>query len=565
MARMPLKAARWALAALAAGAAILLAAYAAGEIARGRVLDQLRDQAETAADLHAEVLRSELEKQRALPFVLAEDADVAAALRTRDPRRLADLNLKLERLSRRTRAAVIYVLDARGNAVAASNWRLPSSFVGSNYAFRPYFRDALRAGSAKMFALGTVSNRPGLFLSRRVEGAPGVVVVKAEFDALEAQWRRSGDPAFVSDAARVVLITSEPAWRFRTVVDPARLTGGPRGAFVAATAAAASPGWTMHVLTPSGRAVGAAVATARLAGAASALLLLILASALWRGRTRAARREAEREAARLQLESQVERRTRDLSSANARVVAEVEERRRSEAAAQTLQDELVQANKLATLGQIAAGVAHEINQPVAAIRAYADNAAAFLDKRRPDAARDNLASIADLTERIGAITDELRAFSRKSSRLAEPTSLQAAVDGALLLLGAAIREAGATVERRGDFAVDVLAGRVRLAQVLVNLLQNAADAVRGRPGGRVRLEVRRSAGRVRISVQDNGPGLSPAIAADLFTPFTTSKPDGLGLGLVISRDIVADFGGELTFEAAADGGAVFHIDLKASD
>lgn len=548
---------------VAAASAIVLAAFGAGELARGRALDQLRAQADGAAVLHAEVLRSELEKQRALPFVLAEDADVVAALRTRDPARLSALNLKLERLSQRTRAAVIYVLDERGTAVAASNWRLPTSFVGSNYAFRPYFRDGLRTGSAELFALGTVSNRPGLFLSRRVEAAAGVVVVKAEFDALEAQWRRSSDPAFVADAAGVVLITSQPAWRFRTVGEPTRLTGRAPGAYVAARAPAAGPGWTMHVLTPARRAVDAAVATARLAGGASALLLLVLIAATWRARTRDARRDAEREAARQELERRVESRTRDLTAANAQVTAEIEERRRTEAAAEGLRDELVQANKLATLGQIAAGVAHEINQPVAAIRAYADNAAAFLNRREPQPALGNLAAISTLTERIGAITDELRAFSRKSSRIAEPTPLDAALDGALLLIGGRLRDAGVAVERDGDFAVRVLAGRIRLEQVLVNLLQNAADALQGRPGAVVRLRVRRRADRVRLSVEDNGPGPPLEVVDHLFTPFTTSKPDGLGLGLVISRDIVAEFGGELTFEPGSAGGAVFHVDLKA--
>ena len=114
--------------------------------------------------------------------------------------------------------------------------------------------------------------------------------------------------------------------------------------------------------------------------------------------------------------------------ANDRLLGEMDERQRARAAA-PLQDELVQASKLALLGQVAAGVAHEINQPVAAIRSYADNAAEFLRRQDPETARENLESIASLTERIGHITGELRAFSRKASTQVAPISLGAALDG----------------------------------------------------------------------------------------------------------------------------------------
>ncbi|HYG27651.1 MAG TPA: ATP-binding protein [Caulobacteraceae bacterium] len=587
---------------LALGAILLAAAsWAAGHLAAQSARRDLERQAASAAALHAAVLRAELEKHRSLPFVLAEDPDVRAALLAGGPARIADLNAKLEGLSERTRAAVIYILDAEGMTIAASNWRLPTSFVGSDYSFRPYFREGMRDGVAEYFALGTVSGRPGLFLSRRVDagGRPiGVVVVKVEFDALEAEWAPD-EPAFVSDANGIVLVTSVSPWRFRTlgrlpeterrrlraelafgegpldplpvrVLDPARpneveatLPGERPARFILAKAPASTPGWTLHLLEPAGRAINTAANLARSVALLLTALLLVGVGLLLRRREHAEAREAEQEAARAELEARVDARTAELRTANDQLVREMENRRRAQASLQAMQDELVQANKLATLGQIAAGVAHEINQPVAAIRTYADNAAVLLDRADPEPVRKNLGVIASLTERIGVITDELRAFSRKTSGRPHPVAVEEAINGALLLIGSRARQQGVRIEPDGALeGVVVMAERVRLEQVLVNLLQNALEAVAGAENGVIRLTVRSTARKVRIIVTDNGPGLTPETTANLFTPFVTTKASGLGLGLVISRDIIHEFGGELTAEAPAGGGAEFVVTLK---
>jgi two-component system C4-dicarboxylate transport sensor histidine kinase DctB len=595
---------RWGPFAVASALLIGIATWAAGEVAVDAARADLARQADAAAALHAAVLRSELEKHRSLPFVLAADPDVGQALRSRDPAALAALNRKLEDLSGQTRAAVIYILDAKGLTLAASNWRLPTSFVGSNYSFRPYYAESLKSGSAEHFALGTVSGRPGLFLGRRVgpANAPlGVVVVKVEFDALEGEWRGSGEPAFVTDPHGIVLVTSVPGWRFRTLSAipeaeraPLRASlqfgkeslaplpvepdpGHPRERlgiapgsdkpqrFLAASTPAASPGWTLHVLTAADRPLRSAVTAARALTLLLTAAIVTLAALLLRRRQRAASRAAAEVAARAELEARVASRTVELSGANEKLTREMEERRRAEAHLQRVQDDLIQANKLATLGQIAAGVAHEINQPVAAIRAYADNAGIFLERGEADSARENLGIIGGLTERIGLITDELRAFARKSAGQAEPTPVEDAIAGSLLLVGARLRQQGVVLERTGETSgVTVQADRMRLEQVLVNLLQNAAEALAETPGPRIAVGVERDGAMVRITVTDNGPGLAPEAREGLFTPFVTTKAKGLGLGLVISRDIVAEFGGELSGGTQAAGGARFTISLKSA-
>ena len=587
---------RWA--AYFAASMIVLAAVVgfAGAVAERRAETDLARQAQTSATLHAAVLRSELAKHRSLPFVLAQDPDVAETLRSADPRGVDALNRKLETLSGGTRAAVIYVLNADGMTIAASNWREPTSFVGSDYSFRPYFKEASAKGVAELFALGTVSRRPGLFMSRRVEGREGmlgVVVVKVEFEALEAEWS-SAEPAFVADPRGVILVTSIPAWRFSTLTrlpraeqdqlrvehrfgdapfavlkaspapiasHPPILTAVGDGRFMAASADLGVAGWTIFTFTPVGETLRAAVTGARAIALLVGLIVCGVAFAILRWRGQASVRAARQEAARLELETRVAERTTELRETNQRLVVEIEERRRAEAHVHLMQDELVQSNKLATLGQIAAGVAHEINQPVAAIRAYADNAAAFLDRADEKTAKANLGLIAGLTERIGLITDELRAFARKSSAPAAPVAVREAVDGALLLVGPRVRQQQVRVIRdEADEAARVMAERFRLEQVLVNLLQNALEALEGAADPEIRVQVAIKRSQVRIVVADNGPGVAPEAAKSLFTPFATTKPRGLGLGLVISRDIVAEFGGELSLEPAP-GGARFVLYL----
>ncbi|WP_420478740.1 sensor histidine kinase [Brevundimonas sp. FT23028] len=571
----------------------------AGEFARREARAEALGQSATATALHAAVLRSELERHRSLPLVLAQDPDLQALLAAPSPTGVDRLNRKLEGLARETRAAVIYALDVRGRALTASNWNQPASFVGSDYRFRPYYSEAMRDGQASLFALGTVSGRPGLYLARRVDGADGrplgVVVAKLEFDALETEWRASGEPTYVTDSDGVVLITTVPEWRFHTTRDlPAdrrrrlevdqtarradlsplpfeALSPGlirlsrhvPADVYARTVAPVPDIGWRLHLLSPAGAGITRAVAAARVLALLSVALLAGLTGILLRRRQRARARAAEAEAARLVLEQTVDARTAELRAANSRLNREIDERRRLEKSRQDLQDELIQANKLATLGQIAAGVAHEINQPLAAIRTHADTASVYLERQDAAAAGRSLERINALTERVGTITDELRAFSRKTRSGAVAVGVDAAIDGALLLVNPRLREQGIALKRsRAPDGLEVLAERNRLEQVVLNLLQNAIEALDGVSDPAIAIAVSVRGDKVTLRVSDNGPGVAPEVRDRLFTPFTTDKPDGLGLGLVISRDIVAGFGGELLHAAPRSGeGAVFSIVL----
>ena len=521
----------------------------------------LASEAKVEAQLQAAVLKSELEKQRSVPVILAMDADLVESVRNPSPQHSLIISKKLETLRHATRGAVIYVIDEHGRTLSASNYAEPDTFVGQNFSFRQYFSGALKRGEAEQFALGSVSKHPGFYFSHRIEdgvGPSGVVVVKVEFDEMEASWRGRSTRTFVTNSANQILLTSVSSQRFQKLPQPSP-------GMIATSLPASISGWTLTMYSSLNDALSSARAAALIAVLAEMLLAISL---LWLSRRRkhiAERANAEARY-RIRLEQDVARRTQELSAVNNLLSKEISERQQAEGRLNELQADLVQANKLAQLGQITAGVAHEINQPLGAIRILADNCIALLgrkDAKAPTLISKNLDNIVRLNERIGHITRELRAFSRrKSNRETGPISLRDSLNSAILLNQSRLRENKVKLIRDPfDPKLQVIGGRIRLEQVLVNLLQNAFEALDGSARPQIRISVTVEADWVLVRIIDNGPGLPPDVAKVLFTPFTTTKENGLGLGLVIAHDIVRDLGGELNVESSKDG-ATFIVRLK---
>ncbi len=580
------------LAALVLVLALLVLAAAGSRYAQRQAIATADILAARTARSHAELLSSELQKFRLLPDVLAEYPDVAAALATHDPLPIARLNNTFDLLARRTDAAAIYLIDADGLTIAANNWRLPTSFVGSNYAFRPYFRDAMRNGQSELFALGTVSGRPGLYLARRldIDGRPaGTIVVKVEFDRVEQLWARASGPSFVTDAQGVILITSVPEWRFRATrpLDAATLarvrqtlqfgnappapapidlsgllarigTGGTAASFLAAKQPVPlADGGLVH-LEPMAAPLAAANTKVRLWGLALLAVIGVTGAVVLRNREK---RQIARDNQRA-LEAEVARRTAELRAANEALRIESAERAEVDRRFRAAREELAQANRLGTLGQITAGVAHEINQPVAAIRAFAENAAAFLDRQQIEPVRDNIARIIDLTARIGSITAELRNFARRKTPETGAVAIRSVIDGSLMIIGERAREITTVALPEELASVLVVGDRIRLEQILVNLLQNALEALADSTRPTISLSVATNGmTRISLTITDNGPGVDPALADSIFTPFVSGKSGGIGLGLAIARDIAREFGGDLAAAATADG-AGFTLTLR---
>ncbi|MBV2186447.1 MAG: sensor histidine kinase [Rhizobium sp.] len=563
-------------------------------------------QASSALRLAVSALGGHLSRFEPLPALIADHDDIKALLRSpSDPALRETANAYLKEINTLLRSSDIYVMTMDGETISASNYDGPASFVGQNFSYRPYFQDAARGRQSRFYALGTTSLKRGYYFASpvSVDGTiRGVIVFKVDIDSIEASWKGGEYKIFVADPEGIIFMTGSPEWLYSGILplDAARLArtqasrryaeaplkqlplqksqeGGHRLMTVTGNGASREylvlshympeADWTVKVLMDTASVRGqartvviAVVLFVCLAGLAIAILL--------QRRARTAERLRLEEQARNELEHRVAERTADLARVNEQIELEIAERRLTEQELRKTQADLIQAGKLAGLGQMSAALSHEFNQPLAAAKTYADSAALLIDRGRTEEARDNLSRISGLVDRMASISRHLRNFARKPNEKIGPVALDAVIDDTLEIVAARLKTADAMLDiDLGKSPPAVVAGPVRLQQVLVNIITNAADAVEGQANRHIELKVRRKGSRVAITVRDHGPGVPPAIAERIFDPFFTTKGvgKGLGLGLSISYNIVKDFGGSLSVTNHAEDGAVFRIELDSAE
>lgn len=582
------------LAALALVAALTAAVHVQ---ARRAALAELSDRAEGTLRLAVAGLQGQIRRFDRLPGLIAQNPLVADLLADpRNPERVMAANLFLKMTNQLLGASDIYVMGLDGVTLAHSDFAGPASFIGGNFAFRPYFQDALSRGEGRFYALGTTSGLRGYYFGAPIlqdDEMAGVLVIKIDLDAIEDGWRGRDWQVLVADPEGIAFLSSRPDWTYaairpQTPGEAARTlatrryasapigrldmteTAGPGGvrlwqvagvAHVVRDAAMPEADWTVHVLVPAREAEVTALTRAALA-ALMAGLAALAGAVVWQRRQRLAERLALQAGAQALLERRVTERTSELAAVNLRLEAEVAERRATEARLRATQDELVQAGKLAALGQMSAALSHEFNQPLGAARNYAENAVTLIDRGRIAEARGNLERILGLIGRMAELSRHLRNFARKPNAQLADVDLPEAVAAALELVGWRLRALGVRPEVRVA-PLTVRAGPVRLQQVLVNILSNALDAIEDREPRAIRIAAHEAGGQAVLTIADNGPGIPPALTGRIFDPFFTTKGvgRGLGLGLSISYNIVHDFGGTLGATNAEGGGAVFTLTL----
>lgn len=553
--------------------------WLAGRYAQQHAWQERSVEARGQLKLYAQSIHTLVERFSSVPEVLSLDSDIKAVLSSPDDLLLrAALNHRLEQLNRASGANVLYLLNAQGDTLAASNWREWSSFVGNNYAFRPYFRDALKQSSGRYFAVGVTTGIPGYFLSHVVldnQGKViGVLVVKLELEELQREWVEQSGVLLVADTYNVVILSNRPAWRFRTLSElsdqarnelievrkyaeqalkplPSRLrlqinsesqwrtVDGPDGTqdYLWQSQQLPDEGWNLFLLVEPQTVVDS-VRSYRLAAAGVwmtlAFLLLFLLQRRKNHRLQANIRE--------RLEREVSLRTAELREA---------------------QDGLVHAAKMAALGQMSAAMAHEVNQPLTAMRMQLGSLRLLLDSGRKDDVYAGLLRIDGLLERMASLTSHLKTFARKSpAGLSERLQIGEVLDQALQLLAPRMRSENVQLTNQVDYNVHVLGDAIRLEQVLLNLLNNALDAMMSAENAQLEVVIQRCAELCVLTVADNGGGIAVENLSHVFDPFFTTKPvgQGLGLGLAVSYGIVRELGGTLEASNSLIG-AVFTLKL----
>ena len=569
----------------------------------------LSDNGERQLELHARTVESEISKYTYLPSLLELETSVSTLLADPNQETRKAVNDYLEGLNRRSRSRAIYVMDTTGRVLATSNWRDADSYQGEDLSFRAYFQNAVRGQPGRFYGIGSTNGEPGYYLAHGLEEHGkiiGVAVVKVRLEALEERWQRARLEAFVSDENGIIILSSDPARRLKAVrplsdevkerlahslqyywatlneLEPLareRLKEGTEKltfpansevvndehevSYLAQSRPLNDTPWSFTLLTPLNDLRRAAINQGILVAVAFGLVAFLLIA--WNERrkviaTRLAAREALQEANSL-LERRIAERTADLRASNERLKGQIRERRQAEETLRHAQDELVQAGKLAAIGQMSTSIAHELNQPLAALRTLSGNTVRFLERGALDTASTNLKTINELIDRMGRITASLRSFARRGDDQGE-ANLGKAVDAAFQVLGARLDGLPLTLHRDFDNA-QLQIDQTRLEQILVNLISNALDAMQAQPAPQLWLEGQVSDGKYRLRVRDNGHGIDLETRKHLFEPFFTTKPgeQGLGLGLTLSASLAAATGGNLAVEHPAGGGTAFVLSL----
>ena len=585
---------------------ILGASWAMYELSLGVAVREASLQAQRRLALFDRTIEAMIERFHYLPSTISQAEEARTVLqRPGDAAAIEAANGFLSRLNETAGADELFIMNAAGSVVAASNWWTLESLVGDNFSFRPYFAEAIKDGDAKFYAFGIATSVPGYFLSHRIDGAAGplgVAVTKINLGEIEANWWRSGELIGIVDINGVVILSTRPDWRYRplTTFDPQQAERvatqqryGTNGITNTGIVAGGSParagervrfertdrettgqflmrelrlpthGWRIISFTPMGPLFGTAWTSAAAGGLGCAALLLIIVLVIQRQRIVAARL-AEHD----RLEERVALRTSELHAANLELREQIAERRRAEEDRRAAQEGLVQAAKLASLGQALAGVAHEVSQPVAALATHVASARLLAARSSDGEVATVLGAMDKVISRLTTLTGHLKTFARKETNIAIMSDLVEIIRNALELAEHKLKALDITLAFAPPAEELYVRGNpIQLEQVLLNLFSNAADAMEQSDTRQLTIAINRRADEIALAVSDTGEGIAAAELPNLFDPFFTTKQAGrgLGLGLSISYGLVRDMGGAITVASTKGAGSTFTVTLPLVD
>ncbi|MBY6006288.1 sensor histidine kinase [Salipiger bermudensis] len=531
-----------------------------------RFTESTRNRAELRLALYSGNILSELRSNAIVPQLLARDPALIGALNSGD---FSQSSQRLISYVDEIGAASLMLLDRDGRTVAATD----RNRLGEQHRNAPHFVEALRSNTTVFTTQEREAGGYTFTYSRRLESQNsviGVIMVEVDLAKFERAWAGITDAVAVLNSEGTIILATEPRWRGRTM-DEALVRQSPESAIERAIKATADwtalppdaylqgeavmrvdgripfRGWTMATFTTYASVREKVNAVLALEIMGFALLAALAFYALSR-----------RTALRMAL---FQRESAELRRLNARLQREISEREKVQKDLASAEQTLEQSSKLAALGEMSAAVSHELNQPLAAMKTYLAGARLLLRRNRPEEAMTAFHRIDDLIERMGAITRQLKSYARKGQEQLSPVDMAEALASSLSMMEPQLKARRVRISKiLPDEPVRVMGDRMRIEQVLVNLLRNAIDATKS--VAQPELEIILASGETAtLSVRDNGHGIEDMDA--LFEPFYTTKQpgDGTGLGLAISSGIVADLGGRLTARNGVDGGAVFEMQL----
>ena len=533
-----------------------------------RFSESMRNKLEVRLTLYSGNLKSELQRNSIVPKLLARDQELIGALHSQDfstsTQRLIDFVDEIG-------AASLMLLDKDGRTVASTD----RNNLGSMHREKAFFVEATRSNETVFTIVPQETGGVDFYYSRRIEFQNrfiGVVSVEVDLHKFERAWAGISDSIMVLDSEGKIILATDPRWRgvsetealakrpaetalSQAVQFTAGLTGYRDSTYVQGEAvmriAERVPfrGWQIVSFTAFS-SVREKVNSILALEVMGFTLMLAMIFYLVNRRTRVRLKIFENESA-------------ELRRLNERLQREIAEREKVQKTLEVAEQSLEQSSKLAALGEMAAAVSHELNQPLAAMKTYLAGAGLLLSRNRPDETLSAFHRIDDLIERMGAITRQLKTYARKGSETFSPVDMSAALSSSLSMMEPQLKHSNIRLEKViSEQSVVVIGDRVRLEQVLINLLRNAVDAVKTVPDPVIEIMLSRGE-TVTLSVRDNGSGIEELDL--LFEPFHTTKKDGdgVGLGLAISSGIVKDHGGRLTARNSDEGGAVFEVQLPA--
>jgi two-component system C4-dicarboxylate transport sensor histidine kinase DctB len=562
--------------------ACLLLAYGIQQQIHRYYFDAVITQSDERMRFFKSTLLASLSRYDYLPAILSSNTALFEQAIT-EPELVSEQLLSLQI---RSGSDTLYILNPDGLTIASSNWKTPVSFIDNNYSFRPYFKHAISQGEGRFYGIGATTKTPGFFVSSRYPRdlsaqIQAVAVVKVDLLPLAESWRNGSEIAFVTNEDGIVVLSSNSNWLYKTLRplsaeqlsniatqqqfldeklpalnlstdDQASTINLDGTRYVRTVTEVGSEvglnGWTLHYLIPHRK-----ITEQTLSVWTKAIVILLGIIAVMLGirviNTRAALKTSQGES--LQL--------RELNQSLER---EIIERKQIEAELTKAQIDLRRTSKLRAMGQLSASITHELGQPLSAMRTYIATLQLGSARNQDAVAEKTLQKLISLVERMTSVTHQLRYFARSGDKVVHRIKLQDTINGALNVTRPAIDAAGVDLKVTvPEQNIEIMAGEVRMEQVLINLIRNAIDAMEDSDTKRLNITVSSEQGKALLSVSDTGTGLSAETIKQLFEPFYTTKPSGIGmgLGLAISSNIIAEVGGTLTAENRDSGGSRFLV------